>query len=1542
MEKKVIQRITAILLVIGLILTGCGGSGAASADAEQGRTEAEAQNSQAAETEDSRTADTEDNRAMAPANQTQKAENALIRMEAENLPRAAREYTVLIYMVGSNLETNRGAATSDLEEMLASGIDFTGRNIIVYTGGARKWSSNIPCDRNCLLDLSKGSGSWLAGMTDGSSDMGAPETLTEFLNTAVENYPARHYCLIFWDHGSGPISGFGVDELFGNDSLQFGELRQAMDASPFGPGGSARLDWVGFDACLMGSLEHASLWKDYTDYMVASEELEPADGWDYSFLQTLNGTSDPVKIMEAAVNAYYDWYTSGTGNKVTLAAYDLSRAGAVAEAYAGLAARMAEDLDDGAYARIVQIRQKVLQFGTSEVTVRGSGTDLLDLTDIAEGFSSSYSEETKAVQEAVREMVLINRTNIDGAAGLSVYFPGENRKLYEEAGGYFGDSVSVSDDVKSFYDSYTEKWNQTSDTDWTLGEFSVKGDEILLQLTPDQTAGLAEARYTVLHPLIEGQYYLDMVRVQAEVDDAGWVHIPADPELICMEDGGGRVSPLGFFQTSTNQGLATYRSFNTLLSPAQEFWSLDPVVDQQAAIIAELEDGQVRVQSVQAVDSTASGKNTLNMEDYSRLLYVFGYSYFPVRNEDGTMKSFTDWYGQGSAVGLHPFDLPEDRSIPLEIRHVSEIYAEEPLVLQLELFDVNGRIHATETCPLAGAAGPQQPDTVTLEDGQGTWTFTRTGDQAVLTDYEGIAEILTVPDRVRGLPVTGIGKGAVYSDSAKEIILPATLKTIEKNAIRCPGLQTVSLPAGIEKASSCIFGECKALEQITVDGNPNGQGKGIRAIDGVLFNGDGTVLLSYPMCHGISYAVPEGTRTIAYAAFVCSAADPEKQLLETVAMPETLKRIESCAFFGCSRLSGIELPESLEYIGSRAFGSTEESGEERFQDKGLVPVDSVYIGKNVRYIGKNAFDGLNLRRFRVSDQNSRYSAVDGMLAVRSGDTIVEVPRGMDGLVCIPEGVVGLENYIFCMFCQETEFYLPDSLTRIPADAFPYVLSEEQNEDGEYDRVYRILFHCSEGSAAADYADQYGIARDTEQAEQDMLRSMEYSMTTLSTAGGEMDFQVYADHAVLVSCRGRGSVLDIPASAGGQPVTEIGDGRNSIAAARDVTDKAPAQGLSAQEESGKITSLRLPDTVTAIKAEALDDPCFSIEELELPASLEYFDPEAMGKDSRECAIGSFKMEGGSHYRTENGVLYTADGSTLVSCPPAYDFANRLTEAGTAENGDTIYSFKAAPGTETIGPLAFADLQLTNACLQVEFPDSLKEIGRRAFYGARLSAIVLPEGTERAGAEAFCMADVREKELILPDSITVIERSAFASIGRSGKEFGDEEDGFSSIHLPASLETIGEQAFAVSGTADTILECGDISLGSKVSSIGDGAFNSVNCKAFEVSRRNKQYASVDGFLLTKDGKALLRAPYGMTGEVTVPEGVISIEKNALWNCPGITDVHIPASVTMISVYAFSKAWDAEAGQYVWKITLHCPAGSAAADYAERLGIPWKKEK
>ena len=213
-----------------------------------------------------------------------------------------KEYTVMVYIVGSNLESRYGAATNDMEEMRAAGLDFDRTNLLVYTGGSKRWVSNIPNTSNNVLDMSVDTRSQtdrIMAQTDSSADMGLPETLAEFINYCTTNYPARHYGLILWDHGGGPLWGYGSDELFKNDSLLLGELRSAMNSTIFGPGsatpdsvspgsatpdGGRKLDWVGFDACLMGTLENAKLWGDYADYLVGSEELEPGRGWDYTFL----------------------------------------------------------------------------------------------------------------------------------------------------------------------------------------------------------------------------------------------------------------------------------------------------------------------------------------------------------------------------------------------------------------------------------------------------------------------------------------------------------------------------------------------------------------------------------------------------------------------------------------------------------------------------------------------------------------------------------------------------------------------------------------------------------------------------------------------------------------------------------------------------------------------------------------------------------------------------------------------------------------------------------------------------------------------------------------------------------------------------------------------------------------------------------------------------------------------------------------------------------------------------------------------------------
>ena len=720
----------------------------------------------------------------------------------------------------------------------------------------------------------------------------------------------------------------------------------------------------------------------------------------------------------------------------------------------------------------------------------------------------------------------------------------------------------------------------------------------------------------------------------------------------------------------------------------------------------------------------------------------------------------------------------------------------------------------------------------------------------------------------------------------------------------------------------------------------------------MLFNADGTVLLSYPLNHGRSYTVPEGTETIAYAAFAANTiifSGEDEVKLESVSMPASLKRIESCAFFGCYNLSEIELTDSLEYIGSRAFGTDDTLGDNPFYTGEYAPIEEIYIGKNVEKIGRNAFDGLNLRRFRVSPSNRRYAETAGMLTGRSGDTILEVPRGMDGMVYIPEGVIGLDDRLFSEFYNQSEFYLPDSLTRIPANVFPCSYSDEKNEDGKRDTIYDILLHCSEDSAAAAYADKYGISRDTKQADEAMIKSLQYTTVTLPSRYGKHEFHVYEDHAVLVACKGTDMVVEIPAAAGGQPVTEIGDGRNSIFRSHPYIynslepgqNPAPA-GLkelraedTMQNYEGEVKELRMPETVTVINANALSGTTIKTAVLELPSSLTYFDPQATGGDISGAEIGAFHIEDNKHYKTTDGVLYSADGKTLIAFPCKYDYENKLQADGTAENGDTVYIYRVPEGTERIGEYAFHNFYWYEATLQLVFPDGLKEIGEGAFYGSDLNEVVLPEGTEKIGDKAFYLSDIRSTDLLLPDTITEIGREAFQIIDREDAD-GTRQIGFSSVHLPADLETIGDYAFNQNLTADeTALECQNISLGSKVSHIGEFAFADLNFQAFEVNKRNKTYRAESGFLLSADGKNLIMAPSGMSGEVTVPDSVTRIEPYAMYNSPKITDIHISANVTEIG----SRLVDAVNGEY--QVTIHCPAGSPAAKYAELVGIPWVDE-
>lgn len=145
----------------------------------------------------------------------------------------SKEHTIMVYMVGSDLETNYGAASLDLVEMMESGLNTEKANLVVYAGGAQRWKLGLPSDVNSVLTLTPaGTDFEFYGTTQAAINTGDPNALVDFLDLCAAEFPAENYSLIFWDHGGGAVSGFGYCESL--TDLQLPESLEFIGQGAFG------------------------------------------------------------------------------------------------------------------------------------------------------------------------------------------------------------------------------------------------------------------------------------------------------------------------------------------------------------------------------------------------------------------------------------------------------------------------------------------------------------------------------------------------------------------------------------------------------------------------------------------------------------------------------------------------------------------------------------------------------------------------------------------------------------------------------------------------------------------------------------------------------------------------------------------------------------------------------------------------------------------------------------------------------------------------------------------------------------------------------------------------------------------------------------------------------------------------------------------------------------------------------------------------------------------------------------------------------------
>ena len=323
--------------------------------------------------------------------------------------------TILVYMCGTDLESQQGMATSDLKEM-ANATVGKNINLIVYTGGCSRWRNNVISSRtNQIYRISDGDLECLVDNA-GNKSMVDPETLVSFIDFGKKNYPADRMCLIFWDHGGGSVSGFGYDEKVGhNQSMTLAGINSALKKA------NVKFDFIGFDACLMATVENGLMLSQYADYMIASEETEPGVGWYYTnwLTQLSKNTSMPtIKIGKMIADdfvAVCERQCRGQGT--TLSVVDLAELQAtIPNELKEFSVETNELIQNKEYKKVSSARSKTREFAQQ------TKIDQIDLVDFAKNMGTT---ESKSLAKALQGAVKYNKTGggISHAYGLSIYFP---------------------------------------------------------------------------------------------------------------------------------------------------------------------------------------------------------------------------------------------------------------------------------------------------------------------------------------------------------------------------------------------------------------------------------------------------------------------------------------------------------------------------------------------------------------------------------------------------------------------------------------------------------------------------------------------------------------------------------------------------------------------------------------------------------------------------------------------------------------------------------------------------------------------------------------------------------------------------------------------------------------------------------------------------------------------------------------------------------------------------------------------------------------
>ncbi len=374
------------------------------------------------------------------------------------------ENVFLLYSAGYNNLSDE--FDDDVQDILDSPLPDSRRNAILIFSHRTKNAYNYTDKTSpTLTHVYKG--------TDGSTvcdtvlvfDPGTPsvskETLNSVLTYVKDTYPSGSYGMMFSSHGTGWLPAlfkFGLsgswkasvndpdasEYLYGqrqdglpavrsigyeaakNASAKEIDIRDFADAIPM------HLDYLIFDACLMGSIEVAYELKDKCGTLVISPAEILAEGMDYetliSYLMNDNGC-DLIGFAENYYNFYNDPSRSSAYRSGTISVVDCSRLEALAETCKGIFETYRQQI-----ASLERVTSYVQKYYTQ--SAHKCFYDLEDIILTCNVTSEDLTELRGALEECIpyraSTQYILGSVKVNNYSGLSMYLPLSAEKALNE------------------------------------------------------------------------------------------------------------------------------------------------------------------------------------------------------------------------------------------------------------------------------------------------------------------------------------------------------------------------------------------------------------------------------------------------------------------------------------------------------------------------------------------------------------------------------------------------------------------------------------------------------------------------------------------------------------------------------------------------------------------------------------------------------------------------------------------------------------------------------------------------------------------------------------------------------------------------------------------------------------------------------------------------------------------------------------------------------------------------------------------------------